>query len=72
MNFGLFVNLIKQFFCCPDCGSKNVTIIDDLNRRMGFSRKLVVSCDDCPYSVATFTSQLCNKSKKYKGDNHLK
>ena len=33
---------------------------------MGFSHKLVVYCDDCPYSEATFASQLCNKSEKYK------
>ena len=48
INFGLFVKFFKQFLCCPDCGSNNVTIIVDLNMQMGFSNKLVVSCDDYP------------------------
>lgn len=72
IHFGLFVNFIKQFLCSPGCGSKNVTIIDDLTRQIGFSHKLVISCDDCPYSEVMFTSQLCNKSKKIPGRQPFK
>lgn len=49
---------------CPDFGSDNVTITDDLNTQMRYSHRLDVSCDDCPYSEEMFASQLCHKSKK--------
>lgn len=49
---------------CPDFGSDNVTITDDLNTQMRYSHRLDVSCDGCPYSEEMFTSQLCDKSKK--------
>ena len=69
VNFKLLKNFVSTFSTCPECCSHNVIFSDDLSCRMGYSHKLKVTCQDCPYNLETFTSDTCKKSEPIQGRN---
>lgn len=53
VNFSKLKDLIAPIMICPECDSKFVTIIDNLENQMGFAHQLELKCTLCGWNTSS-------------------
>ena len=56
INSSIFKNLINSL-ACPECHRTNIEFHNDESKKMGFSNFIILTCNDCPWEVSSFTSK---------------
>ena len=67
MNLKLLKLFLKDCFCCPECSSSDISLVDKLSSRMGYAHKLSLTCNACKFNKETYTSTECVNINKVQG-----